>query len=75
MDQKTYDAFQQSISEVTENPVTFRFTAEEVEEFDVTVGKRTRLSLGDREERVLNLSEGGYPYLRAALIFAVVSER
>jgi len=70
MNDDAYDAFHEEMDHV-EEPVHFEFTEEEVNKLDVPQGEPLAFSDGTRHD----LQEHGYPYLRAALIFAVMGER
>lgn len=71
-----YDAFYESVEDADSDPVRFQFNETEVERFDIP----KKFDDGSHmpvwgNEVICNLSERGYPYIRTALIFEVMSER
>lgn len=70
---RSYNAFHESIEKADHDPVRFCFTEDEadrpngnVRDYDVPMEETPLIG-----EVFINLSELGYPFLRAALIFEV----
>lgn len=76
MDQEAYEAFQDGVShDNVGDPVYFQFTDDEVEMHDIDRNEHPPEKNLFSDDVRWNLSENGYGYIRAALIFQVLHRK